>query len=99
MTPVLIGDDSEHWDRASTEEYLGVIADMAPTVRWQWEHVAPVYEGPGVLAIAAAGTMTFVDRSGTALREAERFRMTCVAVQRDGGWRLAHFHGSEPRPG
>lgn len=95
---VLIGDDSEHWDRASTEEYLGVMAVMAPTVHWQWDHVAPVFDGPGVLAIAAAGTMTFVDASGTPLGEAEPFRMTCVAVQRDGAWRLAHFHGSAPRP-
>jgi uncharacterized protein (TIGR02246 family) len=96
---VLIGDDSEHWDRASTEEYLGVMASMAPTVRWQWGHVAPVFHAPGVVAIAAAGAMTFVDASGTALGEPEPFRMTCVAVQRDGSWQLAHFHGSAPRPG
>ena len=61
---VLIGDDSEHFDRRSTVEYLGVMADMAPTVRWSWDTVAAVPAGPGALSFAAAGTIWFDDEGG-----------------------------------
>jgi uncharacterized protein (TIGR02246 family) len=95
---VLIGDAVENFDRDSTVAYLKAMADMGPTVRWQWDHVASVLSTRDVLCFAAAGTMTFNDETGTPLADGERFRVTCLAVQTSDGWRLKHFHGSEPTP-
>ena len=93
---VLVGDDSEQWNHQALEEYLGVMADMAPTVRWQWETVAPMANASGTVLFAAAGTISFVDASGEPLGEPEPFRVTCYAIEESGRWRLRHFHGSRP---
>lgn len=93
---VLVGDDGEHMDRASTVEYLGFMADMAPTVRWQWDRVAVVLSRPGVLSFAAVGSIWFDDESGARMSEPEPFRVTCVAVDEGDRWRWTHFHGSRP---
>src|SRR5436190_12362963 len=37
---VLIGDSVENFDRDSTVAYLKLMADMAPTVRWEWDRVS-----------------------------------------------------------
>lgn len=94
---VLIGDAEENFDRDATVAYLGVMADMTPTVRWEWDRVAVVLNAPGLLSFAAAGTMAFYDPAGQLLGEREPFRVTCLAVEEQGGWRLKHFHGSAPR--
>ena len=60
---VLIGDAEENFDRDATVAYLGVMADMTPTVRWDWDRVAMVLNAPGLLSFAAAGTMGFQDGS------------------------------------
>src|SRR4051794_12866198 len=93
---VLIGDDSEHFGRGSTVEYLGVMADMAPTVRWKWDQVTIVFTAPSVLAFAAAGTIWFDDQSGQRMGEPQAFRLTCVATDDGDRWRWRHFHGSRP---
>ena len=93
---VLIGDAVENFDREATVGYLGLMADMAPTVRWNWERVAVVLDDPGLLVFAAAGSLAFHDASAQPLGDPEPFRLTCVAIQADGGWRLKHFHGSRP---
>lgn len=31
------------------------------------------------------------------IREEAPFRVTCLAVQEQNGWRLRHFHGSRPQ--
>ena len=94
---VLIGDSEELFDRSSTVDYLGVMADMEPTVRWQWDKLSVVAESADLLAFAAAGTMTFHDPSGAPRGEGEHFRVTCIASHADDGWRLKHFHGCAPR--
>jgi hypothetical protein len=73
------------------------MADMAPTVRWQWEHVAVVLDAPGALGVAASGTIAFHDPEGKPLGDPDPFRATCLAVESGGEWRLKHFHGSAPR--
>jgi uncharacterized protein (TIGR02246 family) len=95
---VLIGDSEENFDGAATAAYLGGMAEMAPTVRWQWDHVAVVLDAPALLGVAAAGTIAFHDPEGKSLGDPEPFRATCLAVEVDGGWRLKHFHGSARRP-
>lgn len=93
---VLIGDDSEHFDRASTVEYLGLMADMTPVVRWNWDQIVTTYAAPSVLSFAAAGTIWFDDQSGQRMGEPEPFRLTGVATDDGDRWRWRHFHGSRP---
>ena len=93
---VLIGDAVENFTRDTTVSYLGLMADMAPTVRWNWDRVVVVLDEPGVLVFAAAGSMEFHDAGAQPLSEPEPFRLTCLAVEEDAGWRLKHFHGSRP---
>jgi uncharacterized protein (TIGR02246 family) len=94
---VLIGDTEENFDRATTVAYLQVMADMTPTVRWEWDRVAVVLDQPGLLSFAAAGSIGFHDPTGQLMGEAQPFRVSCLAVEEQGGWRLKHFHGSRPR--
>jgi uncharacterized protein (TIGR02246 family) len=91
---VLIGDDEEYFDRDATVAYLSVMADMTPTVRWEWDRVAVVLDAPELMSFAAAGSMGFYDPAGQLLGDRAPFRVTCLAVQEQGRWRLKHFHGS-----
>jgi uncharacterized protein (TIGR02246 family) len=93
---VLIGDAEENFDRDTTVAYLRLMADMTPTVRWEWDRVAVVLNAPGMLSFGAAGSIGFYDPAGQLLGDREPFRVTCLAVQEQGGWRLKHFHGSRP---
>jgi uncharacterized protein (TIGR02246 family) len=93
---VLIGDAQENFDRDTTVAYLRLMAEMSPTVRWDWDRVAVVLNTPGLLSFGAAGSMGFYDPAGQLIRDREPFRVTCLAVQEQGGWRLRHFHGSRP---
>ena len=94
---VLIGDAEENFDRNTTVAYLRLMADMTPTVRWEWDRVTVVLNAPGLLSFAAAGSIGFYDPAGQLLGDRAPFRVTCLAVQDQDGWRLRHFHGSRPR--
>jgi ketosteroid isomerase-like protein len=95
---VLLGDAEENFDRDTTVAYLRLMADMTPTVRWEWDRVAVVLNAPGLLSFGAAGSIGFYDPAGQLVGDREPFRVTCLAVQEQGGeWRLRHFHGSRPR--
>jgi uncharacterized protein (TIGR02246 family) len=94
---VLIGDAEENFDRDATVAYLSLMANMTPTVRWEWDRVAVVLDAPQLMSFAAAGSMGFYDPAGQLLGDRVPFRVTCLAVQEQGGWRLKHFHGSRPR--
>src|SRR4051794_25808417 len=61
---VLIGDSVENFDRGSTVAYLGVMAEMAPTVHWDWDRVVVQESAPGLLCFGAAGTIWFDDEHG-----------------------------------
>jgi uncharacterized protein (TIGR02246 family) len=93
---VLIGDAEENFDRDSTVAYLSLMANMTPTVRWEWDRVAVVLDAPRLMSFAAAGSMGFYDPAGQLLGDRAPFRVTCLAVQEQAGWRLKHFHGSRP---
>ncbi len=93
---VLIGDDSNNFTRDEVAAYLEAMAAMAPTVRWLWDQVAAVECAPNVLAISAAGSLSFYDAAGQPLAPDVPFRLSCVAVQGNGSWRLKQFHGSRP---
>jgi uncharacterized protein (TIGR02246 family) len=92
----LIGDAEEAFGRDAVRAYLRVMADMEPTVRWEWDRVVVVLDSPTVLSFAAVGSIAFYDPAEQPLGEAAPFRLTCLAVQAQDVWRLRHFHGSRP---
>lgn len=94
---VLFGTAVANLDRAQTDAYVERVLDHEGTLRWGWDQVLPVLSEPGVLAFAVVGTVGFEDTRGKSVGERDAFRLTCVAVLRDGQWRLRHFHGSVPQ--
>lgn len=93
---VLFGTVAANADADSSWAYLHAVVGQEATPRWGWEHVVPFLDVPGVLGFAVVGTVSAVDDHGRVHVDAEPFRLTCVAVERDGRWRLRHFHGSQP---
>ena len=96
---VLFGTAAENLDRAATGAYLARVVDQPGTVRWGWDQVVPLWESNEVLAFAVVGTVGFDDEQGRPDGPRDDFRLTCVAVSTDDGWRLRHFHGSVPQTG
>ena len=94
---VLFGTAAENLDRTQTDAYVARVLDQKDTVRWEWDQVLPVLEQTGVLAFAVVGTVGFDDDQGVQVGQRDAFRLTCVAVLREGRWRLRHFHGSMPQ--
>jgi uncharacterized protein (TIGR02246 family) len=94
---VLVGDAEEAFGGDAIRDYLRGMADMEPTVHWEWDRVAAVLDAPGVLCFAAVGSITFNDTAGQPRGEGGPFRVTCLAVQEHDVWRLRHFHGSRPQ--
>ena len=94
---VLLGDAEEAFGRDAVRAYLHVMADMEPTVHWQWNRVEVVLDAPGALSFAAVGSIVFYDPAGQPLGEKAPCRVTCLAVQEQNVWRLRHFHGSRPQ--
>jgi uncharacterized protein (TIGR02246 family) len=93
----LIGDAEEAFGRGAIRAYLRGMADMEPTVHWEWDRVVVVLDAPGVLSFAAVGSIVFYDPAEQPLGEGAPFRVTCLAVQEQDVWRLRHFHGSRPQ--
>jgi len=93
----LIGDAEEAFGRDAIRAYLRVMADMEPTVHWNWDRVVVVLDAPGALSFAVVGSIAFYDPAEQPLGEGAPFRVTCLAVQEQDVWRLRHFHGSRPQ--
>jgi uncharacterized protein (TIGR02246 family) len=93
---VVIGTAAENLDRAQSDEYVAQVFSQPGTVRWGWDQVVPVLSEPDVVVFVVIGTVGFDDAQGQPAGERDAFRLTCVAVARDGTWRLRHFHGSIP---
>ena len=94
---VLFGTAAANLDREQTLSYLRAVVGQEGTIRWVFDDVVPLVSEPGVLCFAAVGTVGFDDETGQPDGDRDPFRLTCVAVQRDGRWRLRHFHGSVPQ--
>lgn len=78
--------------------YLLRVLQQDGRLRWGWDRVIPLLDEPGALAFAVIGTIGFDDdETGAVVGDREPFRLTCVAVEREGRWRLRHFHGSVPQ--
>jgi ketosteroid isomerase-like protein len=96
---VLFGTAAANLDRTQTDAYVARVIAQEGILRWGWDQVVPVLDEPGVLAFAVVGTVGFEDAQGQPVGERDAFRLTCVAVLRQGQWRLRHFHGSVPQQG
>jgi len=95
---VVIGTAAENLDRTQSDEYVARVFSQPGTVRWGWDQVVPVLSEPDVVVFVVVGTVGFEDAQGQPVGDRDAFRLTCVAVARDGNWRLRHFHGSIPGP-
>jgi hypothetical protein len=93
---VVFGTAAENLDRAQSLDYVARVLSQDGTVRWGWDEVVPVLNEPDVVVFAVVGTVGFEDAQGQPDGERDVFRLTCVAVPRDGNWVLRHFHGSIP---
>ena len=94
---VVFGAGGQGLDAEQSKDYVSRMLAQGGVVRWGWDRVLPVLAEPTVLVFAVVGTVGFDDAQGRPLGERSPFRLTCVAVLRDGRWRLRHFHGSVPQ--
>jgi ketosteroid isomerase-like protein len=93
---VLFGTAAANVDRHEAITYLARVIAQQGTVRWAWDEVLPLVDGSHLLVFAVLGSVGFEDADGCPVGQRNPFRMTAVAVHRDGRWRLRHFHGSVP---
>ncbi|MGC4113052.1 MAG: nuclear transport factor 2 family protein [Nocardioides sp.] len=94
---VVFGAAGKGLDAEHSRAYVSRMLAAEGTVRWGWDRVVPVVTEPELLVFAVHGSVGFDDSSGHAIGERSPFRLTVVAVLRDGRWRLRHFHGSVPQ--
>jgi uncharacterized protein (TIGR02246 family) len=92
---VLFGTAAANLDRNETMAYLARVVAQDGIIKWEWDRVAILVSAPALLCFAVLGTVGFEEAAGTADRDV--FRLTCVAVEQGGRWRLRHFHGSVPQ--
>lgn len=95
--PVLFGTAAANLDRQQSRRYLAKVIAQDGVIRWDFQQVVTLVSAPGLLSFAAVGTVGFDDDAGRPTGPRDRFRLTCVAVQQEDGWRLRHFHGSVPQ--
>jgi uncharacterized protein (TIGR02246 family) len=93
---VLFGTAAANMDRHETISYLARVVAQEGTIQWTWDTVVPLVDEPELLVFAVVGTVAMVDSTGRLDGQRDGFRLTGVAVERDSGWRLSHFHGSVP---
>ena len=94
---VVFGAAGEGLDGEGSRAYVAGMLARDGTVRWSWDRVLRVLFEPTILAFGVIGSVGFEDAQGQTLGVRQPFRLTCVAVLRDGKWRLRHFHGSVPQ--
>jgi hypothetical protein len=94
---VLFGTAAANLNRGEAMEYIVGVVGVDGTVRWDWDRVVPLVSEPGLLSFAVVGKVRFIDPAGQPTGDPDVFRLTCVAVEQDGRWRLKHFQGSVPQ--
>ena len=94
---VVFGTAAANVGAEEVRAYLTRVVEQDGTLRWEWDHIVPLLSDPTALAFAVIGTVGFDDEAGAAVEDRDPFRLTCVAVQSEGRWRLRHFHGSVPQ--
>lgn len=94
---VLFGTTAANMDRRESTSYLARVIAQQGTIRWEWDRVVPIVDQSGLIVFAVVGTVGLEDSEGRPDGPRDAFRLSGVAVQRDGSWKLSHFHGSVPQ--
>ena len=94
---VLFGTAAANIGRHETLDYLHRVLAQDGTIRWHWKQVEPLLAEPGVICFAVVGSVGFDFAGGEPDRDRDAFRLTILAVQEGGRWRVRHFHGSIPQ--
>ena len=93
---VLFGTAAANLDRDETIDYLARVVAQEEIIRWAWDRVTVLVSTPELLSFAVVGSVWVEDDLGQPLGHRTPFRLTCVALEQRGRWRLRHFHGSVP---
>src|SRR4051794_20880694 len=81
---VVFGTAAENVDAEQSRDYIAGMMAREGAVRWEWDRVVPVLFEKTVLSFAVIGTVGFEDAHGQDLGARQPFRLTCVAVLREG---------------
>ena len=90
---VLIGTSGDGRTSETRREYLTGVATQSAALRWEWAETRLFYNAADVLGFAAFGEVVL---TGEASEWRSPIRLTVLAVQVEGDWRLREFHGSIP---
>ncbi|QWZ09813.1 SgcJ/EcaC family oxidoreductase [Nocardioides panacis] len=90
----LLGTGAVSFGREAVSGYLELVFGQRGFVRWVWDTVSVLDVRPGAVTFAALGTVSLEGDPDSAAEDP--IRLTCLAVEEDGHWRLRVFHGSVP---
>ena len=88
---VLVGTAAANLERPAVEAYVEGVFSLDETIRWSYDEIRVVDARQGAVTFVAIGSVGLSDEAP------EAFRLTCLAVQAAGHWRLRLFHGSVPQ--
>ena len=94
---VLFGTAAANIGRHETIAYLHRVLAQDGTIRWHWKQVEPLLAEPGVICFAVVGSVGFEFPGDEPDGARDAFRLTILAVEEGGRWRVRHFHGSVPQ--
>lgn len=90
----LLGTAAANLDQDAVSAYLQAVFEQAGYVHWEWETVSVVDVRPGAITFVALGSVGLDEGADDYVRDS--MRLTCLAVEDAGRWRLRLFHGSVP---
>jgi uncharacterized protein (TIGR02246 family) len=94
---VLFGTAAANIGRHEAITYVHRVLSQDRTIRWHWRVVEPLLSEPEVICFAVVGSVGFEFADGRPDGGRDSFRLTILAVQEAGRWRVRHFHGSVPQ--
>jgi uncharacterized protein (TIGR02246 family) len=90
----LLGTGAASFGRDAVSSYLDLVFGQRGFVSWVWDTVSVLDVRPGAVTFVALGTVSLEGDPDHAAEDP--IRLTCLAVEEDGRWRLRMFHGSVP---
>jgi uncharacterized protein (TIGR02246 family) len=90
----LLGTGAASFGRDAVSSYLELVFGQRGFVQWVWDTVSVLDVRPGAVTFVALGTVSLEGDPDSAAEDP--IRLTCLAVEEDGRWRLRMFHGSVP---
>lgn len=90
----LLGTGAASFGRDAVSGYLALVFGQRGFVSWVWDTVSVLDVRPGAVTFVALGTVALEGDPDSAAEDP--IRLTCLAVDEGGSWRLRLFHGSVP---